>query len=485
MLKELVELKKDIENLDIADNQKEKLHEKLSKVAKSYSLIEFKLDRTLKDKDAISSVLSKTIEEIEKMSMVVKETDNAVAIFDAEANLEWVNDAFTKFFGYTMEEFIEINGSRKIYEMSSNKNIKNTLKKAIANKQTLNYETINYAKSGEKFWTHTTLTPIFDNNNKLKRIIIIDADITKIKETEHELERQRNLAIKQQNEIIDKNHELEQQTEEIQSQRDRIEDQKDLLELKNKEITQSIQYAEHIQSAIMPPFDNVQELLNESFIFFKPKELLSGDIYWIEHYNGIKYFAAIDCTGHGIAGALISIFIYNLLNQALKIHEIADPAGIIEYVNSQVYAALTRYKNKAHVGFGMDLTLCAYDENKSQLTFSGIFNPLYMIRDGEMFEFPMDEEVVDFEKGVFRFACKNKTIDVQKDDVVYIFSDGFADQFGEENDKKFKRGPFRNLLLNIHHKPMNEQKNELEKALEKWKGKLPQTDDIIVMGMRF
>ncbi|MFP4047970.1 MAG: hypothetical protein ACLFT4_09480, partial [Bacteroidales bacterium] len=115
MLQELVELKKDIENLDIADNQKEKLHEKLSKVAKSYSLIEFKLDRTLKDKDAISSVLSKTIEEIEKMSMVVKETDNAVAIFDAEANLEWVNDAFTKISGYTMEEFIEINGSRKIY----------------------------------------------------------------------------------------------------------------------------------------------------------------------------------------------------------------------------------------------------------------------------------------------------------------------------------------------------------------------------------
>ncbi|MFO8235324.1 MAG: PAS domain-containing protein [Bacteroidales bacterium] len=485
MLKELVELKKEIANLDIADEQKEGLNKKLSKVAKSYSLAEFKLDRTLKDKNAISSVLSKTIEEIEKLSMVVKETDNAVAIFDSDANLEWVNDAFIRLFGYKMEEFIEINGSRKIYEMSSNKNIRNTLKRAISNQQTLTYETINYSKSGEKFWVHTTLTPIFDNNQKLKRIIVIDADITKIKETEHELERQRNLAVRQQNEIIDKNHELEQQTEEIQSQRDRIEQQKDLLEVKNKEITQGIQYAEHIQSTIMPPYENVNELLHESFIFFKPKELLSGDIYWVEHYKGVTYFAAIDCTGHGIAGALISIFIYNLLNQALKIHKIDNPAGIIEYVNSQVYEALTRYRNKKHVGFGMDLTLCAYKEESNELTFSGIFNPLYMVRDGEMLEFSMNEEVIDFEKGVFRFACKNKTINVQRDDIIYLFSDGFADQFGEKNDKKFKRGPFRNLLLNIHHKPMEEQKNELETTLKKWQGKLPQTDDIIVIGVRF
>lgn len=369
--------------------------------------------------------------------------------------------------------------------MSSNKNIKNTLKRAITNKKTFKYETVNYTKQGKKFWVHTTLTPIFDNNNQLKRIIIIDADITKTKEAEHELELQRNLAIRQQNEIIDKNHELEQQTEEILSQRDRIEEQKDLLELKNKEITESIQYAEHIQSAILPPCETVKELLPESFVFFKPKELLSGDIFWTEEYAGVKYFAAIDCTGHGVAGALISVFIYNLLNQALKIHEIDDPAGIVEYVNFQIYEALTRYSNKKHIGFGMDLTLCAFDEQNRKLTFSGIFNPLYLIRDGEMLEFSMDEEVMDFEHGVFRFACKNKTIDIQKNDIVYLFSDGFADQFGEFSDKKFKRGPFRKLLLDIHEKPMDQQKQELEKTLDNWKGKLPQTDDIIVMGVKF
>ncbi|MGM0496770.1 MAG: SpoIIE family protein phosphatase [Bacteroidota bacterium] len=485
MLNELVELKKGIDQLDISEDQKKDLQEKLSKVTKSYSLMEFKLDRTIKDKKAVSSVLSKTIEEIEKLSMVVKETDNAIAVFDSNADLEWVNDGFVKLFGYTMSEYIEANGSCKIWEMSSNNNIRDTLKNVINQKKTLEYETVNYSKEGRKFWVHTTLTPIFDNNNNLKRIIIIDSDITKTKEAEHELERQRNIAIQQQREIIDKNHELEQQTEEILSQRDRIEDQKDLLEVKNKEITESIQYAEHIQSAILPPHDLINEILPDSFIFFKPKDLLSGDIYWIEAYNGLKYFAAIDCTGHGIPGALISIFVYNLLNQALKIHELTEPASIIEYVNKEVSQALTRHKKKKRIGFGMDLTLCAFDPDNNRLYYSGVFNPMYLIRDEEIIHCPMNEEAIDYEGGVFQFRCKNNFIDLQRGDLVYLFSDGFPDQFGEGNNKKFKRAPFRKLLLDNHHKPMEEQKAALNESLHEWKGSLPQTDDILIIGVRF
>jgi len=485
MLNELVELKKDIDQLDLSEEQQERLQKKLSKITKSYSLMEFKLERTIKDKKAVSSVLSKTIEEIEKLSMVVKETDNAVAVFDSNADLEWVNDGFVKLFGYTMSEYIETNGSSKIWEMSSNNNIRDTLKKVISEKQTLEYETINYSKSGNKFWVHTTLTPIFDNNNQLKRIIIIDSDITKTKEAEHELEQQRNVALQQQREIIDKNHELEQQTEEILSQRDRIEEQRDLLEVKNKEITESIQYAEHIQAAILPPSDLVKEILPDSFVFFKPKDLLSGDIYWVEEYNGIKYFASIDCTGHGVPGALISIFVYNLLNQALKIHHLTEPAKIIEYVNQEVYEALTRHKGKKRVGFGMDLSMCAYNPENKRLYYSGVFNPMYLIRDEEIIHCPMNEEALDYEQGVFRFACKNNFIDIQTGDVIYLFSDGFADQFGEKKNKKFKRGPFRRLLLKNHQQPMEKQYEALENSLNQWRGKLQQTDDILVMGVRF
>ena len=485
MINELVTLKKEIDHLDIPEEQKEQLQSSISKSTKSFSLMEFKRDRTNKNKKTISSVLSKTIEEIEKLSMVVKETDNAVAVFDSDANLEWVNDGFVKLFGYSMSEYIEENGSAKIWEMSSNNNIRDTLKRVIAEQKTLEYETINYSKEGRKFWVHTTLTPIFDNNNQLKRIIIIDADITQTKEAEHELERQRNIAVNQQKEIIDKNHELEQQTEEILSQRDRIEEQKNLLEVKNKEITESIQYAEHIQSAILPPTESVNDILDDSFIFFQPKELLSGDIYWVEEYNGLKYFAAIDCTGHGIPGALISIFVYNLLNQALKIHGLKMPAEIIEYVNDEVYDALTRHKHKRRIGFGMDLTLCALDPEQSRLHFSGVFNPMYLIRDEEIFHYPMDEEALDYDHGVFRFACKNKSVDLQKGDIVYLFSDGFADQFGEKNDKKFKRGAFRDLLVEIHKHPMEKQKELLKTRLDQWKGSLPQTDDILVIGVRF
>lgn len=485
MLKELVELKKDIDALEIESDKKEEIHQKISKITRSYSLMEFKLDRTIKDKNAVSSVLGKTIEEIEKLSMVVRETDNAVAVFNADADLEWVNDGFSKLFGYTMQEFIEINGSRDIYKMSSNANIRDTIRKAIENQETLEYETINQSKNGRKFWVHTTLTPIFDNNNHLKRIIIIDSDITKTKEAEHELERQRNIAVKQQEEIIDKNHELEQQTEEILSQRDRIEEQRRLLEAKNKEITESIHYAEHIQSAILPPLDMVQDTLNDFFIFFRPKDLLSGDIYWVEEYHNRKYFAAIDCTGHGIPGALISVFVYNLMNQALKVQEVKSPAKIIEYVYNEVFKALTRHKDVKHLGFGMDLTLCAYEPESKKLTYSGVFNPLYMIRDDELFQFPMNETAVGFENGVFRYAYKDNVVEVHTGDVIYMFSDGFADQFGDKKNKKFKRGPFRRLLMDIHHKPMAEQKEEIGRVLDDWKGNEPQTDDILVMGVHF
>src|SRR6056297_3011152 len=485
MLKELIELKKDIDSLEIDSKKKEEIIQKISRVTKNYSLMEFKLDRTFKDKGAVSSVLSKTIEEIEKLSMLVRETDNAVAVFDSNAELEWVNDGFTKLFGYSMEEFIEINGSRDIYKMSSNSNIRDTIKKAVANQETLEYETINQSKKGQRFWVHTTLTPIFEDNNNLKRIIIIDADITKTKDAEHELERQRNIAVKQQEEIIDKNHELEQQTEEILSQRDRIEEQRKLLEIKNKEITESIHYAEHIQSAILPPLDLVEDSLKDFFIFFRPKDLLSGDIYWVEEYHNKKYFAAIDCTGHGIPGALISVFVYNLLNQALKVQEIKSPAKIIEYVYNEVYKALTRHKNVKHLGFGMDLTLCSFEPDEERITYSGVFNPLYLIRDEELFQFPMNETAIGFEGGVFRYACQDNVFRVQRDDVIYMFSDGFADQFGEKKNKKFKRGPFRRLLMDIHQKPMSKQKEEIGRALDEWKGKEPQTDDILIMGVRF
>ena len=247
---------------------------------------------------------------------------------------------------------------------------------------------------------------------------------------------------------------------------------------KNKEITDSIVYAKRIQEAILPQDKLMKSYFNESFVLYKPKDIVSGDFYWMEKVANTLLFAAVDCTGHGVPGAFMSIVGHNGLNRAVREHNKTNPKDILDDLNEHVERSVQKSGND--VVDGMDIALCTLDLESNKLNFSGAFNPLYMVRNGELLIIESDKQPIGGAKKPF----SQNQIQLEKGDVCYIFTDGYADQFGGEKDKKFNRTRFKQTLIDISILPMENQKNELETIFENWKGNQEQLDDICVIGFK-
>ena len=257
-----------------------------------------------------------------------------------------------------------------------------------------------------------------------------------------------------------------------------IEHQKEIVEEAHKEIQDSIVYAKRIQLAILPPTKLVKEYLKESFILYKPKDVVAGDFYWMEHKSGKVLFAAADCTGHGVPGAMVSVVCNNGLNRSVREYGLTDPGQILDKTREIVIQEFE--KSEEDVKDGMDIALCCLDGMKLQ--YAGAHNPLWIIRDGEIIETKADKQPI----GQFDNPEPYKThsFDLKSGDLIYIFSDGYVDQFGGEKGKKFKSRAFRDLLLSIQDKSMEEQKEIIDEAFEAWKGALEQIDDVCVIGVK-
>lgn len=273
-----------------------------------------------------------------------------------------------------------------------------------------------------------------------------------------------------------------ERTEEVVRQKEEIEKQRQKLEELYKDVTDSIRYAKRLQDSILPPDGTIRRMLPESFVLFKPKDIVSGDFYWFFESREKILFAAVDCTGHGVPGAFMSLVGANALNQAVKENDQTEPARILEDLNK--FSSETLNKNAdSSVRDGMDLALCAIDKSGSQLEFAGANNPLYVVRDKNLIQVKPDKFAIGaFEPGTKKYT--NHTVKLEKGDVVYIFSDGFADQFGGSKGKKFMYKQFKDLLISISHLSMAEQRNALEKAIEGWRGSYEQVDDILVIGVK-
>lgn len=265
-----------------------------------------------------------------------------------------------------------------------------------------------------------------------------------------------------------------------------IKNQKIEVETKNAEITDSINYARKIQNAILPSTYAIKKLLPDSFIFYKPKDIVSGDFFWIEEKENTILFAAVDCTGHGVPGAMMSVLGYNILSQAVKERSLINPSDILKHLDKGVNQMLQQNTEENAIKDGMDLALCSLNPSTLELQFAGAYNPLWIIKHStqELLEIKGDKKPIgantEGEKGVFT----NHPVQLEKGDCIYIFSDGYADQFGGMKGKKFMYKPIKALLASIHSKPMPEQMNLLEKNLKEWQGSLEQVDDIIVIGVR-
>jgi tetratricopeptide (TPR) repeat protein len=258
--------------------------------------------------------------------------------------------------------------------------------------------------------------------------------------------------------------------------------QKEIIEEKSKEITDSITYARRIQTAILPPPRVVKQLLPDSFVLFKPKDIVSGDFYWVETADDITFFAAVDCTGHGVPGAMMSVVGHNCLTRAIREFGLRTPGAILDKLTELVEETFAL--SESEVRDGMDISLCALSSagGKPVLRWAGAYNPLWVLKAGSMIELKGDKQPI----GKFdnRKKFSDHEVEVEKGDTIYMFTDGYADQFGGEKGKKFKYKQLSDLLAGNGAKGMEDQKQELERTFERWKGNLEQVDDVLVIGVR-
>jgi serine phosphatase RsbU (regulator of sigma subunit) len=286
------------------------------------------------------------------------------------------------------------------------------------------------------------------------------------------------------------------QNEVIQEQKQKVDLAFDELEQKNNEILDSINYAKRIQSAILPPKQLVENYLNNSFILYQPKDIVAGDFYWMEPMEDRVLFAAADCTGHGVPGAMVSVVCNNALNRSVREFGLKKPGEILDKTREIVirefeHQAIEKGIDNGNVQGnysdqvikdGMDIALCSLKGNK--LKYAGAHNPLWIVRNGsaEMEEIKAEKQPI----GKFSRTNPYPTHEVilNPGDTFYIFSDGFADQFGGEKGKKMKTSNFRQLLLEIQDKTMQDQRAFLENSFENWKGELEQLDDVCIIGVR-
>lgn len=276
-----------------------------------------------------------------------------------------------------------------------------------------------------------------------------------------------------------------------------IENQKVLVEEKNKSITDSINYARRIQKAILPSDLMVATYLPDSFVFFKPKDIVSGDFYWLFRIdadcdvnkltqttvsNTELLVAAVDCTGHGVPGALMSMMGYNLLEQVVKEYQVYQPALILDELSRLVIESLVHEGDSESVKDGMDVALCKINMELKELEYAGAHNPLYLVRKGALTEIKADKRSVGLTTKPGKFT--NHKLQLEDGDIIYMFSDGFVDQKGGPENKKFFYGPFQKVLCDIHQLPMKEQHDILEATIVNWKGRNEQMDDILIVGIR-
>jgi serine phosphatase RsbU (regulator of sigma subunit) len=257
----------------------------------------------------------------------------------------------------------------------------------------------------------------------------------------------------------------------------------DLVEEKNKYITASINYASRIQTAILPDDEEIRDLGKDCFILYLPKEIVSGDFYWFNNSHDKLIVAAGDCTGHGVPGALMSMLGISFLEEIVNYRGITESGKILDELKKEVQRALRQKGKRNEAKDGMDMSLCVIDRLENRLQFSGANNNLYLVRNNELLEYPADRIPIGIsEKTDPDF--KTISIDIYSDDIIYMLSDGYVDQFGGPNHKKYKFEALKALLIEIHKFPLQEQKQKLAREFNEWKGINEQIDDVVIIGLK-
>jgi len=430
------------------------------------------LNQVLQQKEEIlaqADLLRDTNTELEKLSIVASKTNNAIVIMDSEGRFEWVNEAFYNLYGIGLDELKQ--KGETILEANSSDDIDIILKGVFKDKKPCSYQYHTENPNGDKIWVKTTITPILDADNQIFKLIAIDSDITEI--------------IIAEQKIIQKSEEILAQNEEINAQREELEDKNEAILAKNEFINGSIRYAKTIQSAILPFEERIGEYF-ENFILFKPKDVVSGDFYWYVQANNYHFVAVVDCTGHGVPGAFMSMIGSSLLNQIVYSDNEYNTANILTKLNELVIFSLRQKQTDNNDG--MDVCLCRIEkgENKSKIQFTGAKRPLFYIPNGshKIERLKGDRKSIggtQTKKNIVGFTTQE--FEAQKYSTLYLSSDGFIDQNNFER-KKYGTGKLITLLENIYNKDLKTQHEIFNTEIENWMNRTEQRDDITLLGIK-
>lgn len=284
------------------------------------------------------------------------------------------------------------------------------------------------------------------------------------------------------NELFQQNEEITAQRDEIEKQRNVALAQKEIIENQKDEILASINYAQKIQSAVLPNDDDMNRVMPEHFVLFKPRDIVSGDFYWMKQVRDFVFFVAADCTGHGVPGAFMSMLGISFLNELVTKSRMDSSGEILNGLRKKIKTSLHQTGAKNEQKDGMDLVLAVFDFKNRKVQYSGAYNPLIIIRDNELIEYKGDKQPISIHVVEKDFTTHD--IDLQENDRVYMFSDGFADQIGGPRNRKFMVKNLKGLLVDIHEKPMLEQKQILDNTIVDWMKDESQVDDIVMYGAK-
>ncbi len=403
--------------------------------------------------------------ELSKLSLVASKTDNSVIIMDKDTNFEWVNSGFTRIYGFTLQLLLNEKG-KSLLEISDDQTNKQEIyDEIIKTKKTVVYQAENETRTGEKIWVQTAITPVLDENDEVIKLIAIEGDITKIKQQEIE--------------ITQKNEELQMQKAELQAQ-------KDLLEEVNEQIRDSINYALTIQRAILPLAADVNKYFND-FLIYLPRDIVSGDFYWFANPSENRFFtAAIDCTGHGVPGAFMSLIASRMLDEIVNVQHICEPKDILHNLNKMIVVSLSQESSNNRDGMDMALTRIVREKDTVKVAFAGAKRPLiyYKRSDGKINQIKGSRRSIGgIQAMVSKFNYEQENIDFKKNDIIYLSSDGLIDQNNSER-KRYGTPRFIKVLEEVKDLPLVEQKIKILEDLKSYQKDEHQRDDIIVWGIK-
>ncbi len=452
--------------LDSIKQQENKIRLQKSKIKKQNDSIFLQKNRIVNQKLKLNRQ-SEGIKEQETLLLnqkndILKQQNNLLFLSDEINNQKELvsnkNIIITKKQNYIKSQITEVEDKQKILTELNDK-----IKNQKQHLQVKN-EMIENQKQG-LIWAYGFILTVFV-------LIIFILRAYKINKKNHN-------RLKEKSQIINnKNDELQTLTEELSFNAKELDNQNIELSKKNKNITHSINYASHIQNAMLPQFDIFADSFSEYFILFKPRDVVSGDFYWSKKKGNSIILVIADCTGHGVPGALVSILGISILNEITSKDKVLTPDKILNEMRVLLKRALKQDVANSKSKDGIDISLSIIDLKTRKLQFAGAYNHLYIVRNKEKIKIKADRQPIGI--GLKETNFKNQEFQLKKNDIIYSYSDGYADQLGGDNFRKFLSLKFINLLVDISEQPFNDQKDLLEKTLSNWKGKRPQTDDILV-----